>query len=338
MSNRPVLHLAEAAHWDEALRTGEYRWSTRGRTLEEEGFIHCATPEQLPGVLSRYYASFTGDLLVLTVDPERLAAPLRWDVVNTVTGERFPHVYGPITPDAVTRTHLLRPPHGPPPSHEFDRNYWDTHYARGAAGSADGHRLPPNPYLVAEVGDLTPGTALEAGCGEGVEAIWLALAGWQVTAVDIAAEPLARAAEQAAAAGVDDRVQWVRADLGSWEATQAFDLVTTHYAHPAMPQLAFYDRLSRWVAPGGSLLVVGHLHHDHDHDHDEREGHGARHDHQPPAAATVTAQRVTERLDPATWDVVTAAERTRTLDGTGGGHGILRDVVVRAVRRGAGED
>ena len=51
-----VLHLAEAAHWQEALRTGEYRWSTLGRTLEEEGFIHCSTPEQVPGVLARYYA------------------------------------------------------------------------------------------------------------------------------------------------------------------------------------------------------------------------------------------------------------------------------------------
>ena len=52
MSTGPVLHLAEVAHWDEALRTGEYRWSTLGRTLEEEGFIHCSTPEQVPGVLA----------------------------------------------------------------------------------------------------------------------------------------------------------------------------------------------------------------------------------------------------------------------------------------------
>ena len=334
MSAGPVLHLAEAAHWDEALRTGEYRWYTLGRTLEEEGFIHCATPAQLPGVLSRYYASYTGDLLVLTVDPERLAAPLQWDVVNTVTGERFPHVYGPITPDAVTRTQVLHPPHGGPTGHEFDQAHWDRHYAQAEAGSASRHQLPPNPYLVAEVGGLAPGTALEAGCGEGAEAIWLALAGWRVTAVDIAAEPLARAAERAAAAGVDERVQWVRADLGSWEATQPFDLVTTHYAHPAMPQLAFYERLSGWVARGGSLLVVGHLHTG----HDEHEGHGAAHIHRPPAAASVTAQRITERLDPATWDVVTAGEHTRALADTGGGHGILRDVVVRAVRRAAGED
>jgi len=108
-----VLHLAEVAHWQEALRTGEYRWSTLGRTLDQEGFIHCSTPEQVPGVLARYYAGYAGDLVLLTVDPARLAAPLRWDVVDTVTGERFPHVYGPITPDAVRTTRILHPPHGP---------------------------------------------------------------------------------------------------------------------------------------------------------------------------------------------------------------------------------
>ena len=236
----------------------------------------------------------------------------------------------------MTRTQVLHPPHGEPTRHEFDQAYWDRHYEQAAAGSAVGHRLPPNPYLVTEAGALIPGTALEAGCGEGAEAIWLGRAGWQVTAVDIAAEPLARAAERAVAEGVDDRIRWVRADLGSWEPTQTHDLVTTHYAHPAMPQLAFYDRLSGWVAPGGSLLIVGHLHAGHERPRGH-EGHGAQHDHQPPAEARVTAQSITARLDPAVWDVVTAGEHTRTLDGTGGGHGILQDVVVRAVRRGDGD-
>ena len=112
MSAGDVLHLAEVAHWDEALRTGEYRWSTLGRTLEEEGFIHCSTPEQLPGVLARYYATYAGDLVLLTLDPALLGVPLRWDVVNPLTGDRFPHVYGAISPDAVTRTEVLVAPHG----------------------------------------------------------------------------------------------------------------------------------------------------------------------------------------------------------------------------------
>ena len=96
-----VLHLAEVAHWQEALRTGEYRWSTLGRTLDQEGFIHCSTPEQVPGVLARYYAGYAGDLVLLTLEPARLASALRWDVVDTATGERFPHVYGTIDRAAI---------------------------------------------------------------------------------------------------------------------------------------------------------------------------------------------------------------------------------------------
>ena len=88
-----------------------------------------------------------------------------------------------------------------------------------------------------EVDGLEPGTALDAGCGAGGEAIWLASRGWQVTGADIAAEALDRAAERAIAGGVADRVHWVQADLSIWEPGTTYDLVTTHYAHPAMPQL-----------------------------------------------------------------------------------------------------
>lgn len=216
--------------------------------------------------------------------------------------------------------------------HDFDKDYWDTHWQQIHVASAARHVVPPNPYLVHEVGDLRPGTALEAGCGEGAEAIWLGRAGWKVTATDIADEPLARAAERAAAQGLgDDEIEWVQADLSSWEPSTTFDLVTTHYAHPAMPQLAFYDRLSAWVAPGGSLLVVGHLHADQGAHHGA--DHGAHHDHHPPTEASVTAASITARLDPSTWDVVTTGEHTRTLDSPGGGQVTLHDVVVRAVRR-----
>ena len=115
MSSAPVHHLVDADAWAEALRTGAYRWSTLGRTLEEEGFVHCSTPGQLAGVLGRYYAEHDRDLVLLTIDPDRLAAPLVWEVGNHVTGEEFPHVYGPLTPDAVVATRVLHPPHAAPP-------------------------------------------------------------------------------------------------------------------------------------------------------------------------------------------------------------------------------
>ncbi len=202
---------------------------------------------------------------------------------------------------------------------DFDKGYWEQHWQRGtgdAPGAMDGN--PPNPYLMRGAGSLTPGTALDAGCGAGAEAIWLAAQGWQVTAVDIAPDALARAARRAAGSGVSQRLRWIEADLTTWRPPTPFDLVTTHYAHPTMPQLAFYDRISAWVAPGGTLLIVGHLH-----GHDSA-GHG----HHPPDDASVTVADITTVLGDAEWDVVTAEVQARSL-----GAVTLRDVVVQALRR-----
>ncbi|MGP4104917.1 class I SAM-dependent methyltransferase [Nonomuraea sp. KM90] len=206
----------------------------------------------------------------------------------------------------------------------FDKDFWERHWQQGRAGdtgSMGGN--PPNPYLARETGGLAPGTALDAGCGGGAEAIWLASRGWQVTAADISSEALARAAERAAASGAGERLRWVEADLSVWTPGARFDLVMTHYAHPAMPQLEFYDRIAGWVAPGGTLLVVGHLH-----------AHGSTgHGHHPPAEASATAASITARLDGTEWEIVTAEEHVRTLTGHGGRAAPLHDVVVRATRR-----
>ncbi|MGH3412535.1 MAG: class I SAM-dependent methyltransferase [Marmoricola sp.] len=218
--------------------------------------------------------------------------------------------------------------------HRFDHAYWDQIW-QGDRASAMGSGQP-NPHLVREIGDLVPGTALEAGCGAGAEAIWLAARGWQVTGADIAAAALDRAAERATEAGVTERVEWVQADLSTWDPQTRFDLVTTHYAHPAMPQLEFYERTASWVAPGGTLLIVGHIQHYavNGDNHGHALGHG--HDHGsdgPPASASATAVTVTARLAPAEWEVVTAQESQRTVSGPGGHETTIHDVVVRAIRR-----
>ena len=220
-------------------------------------------------------------------------------------------------------------------THEFDQDYWESHWQQAGSGG-DGVEPPANPHLAVETGDCAPGTALDAGCGEGFEARWLAARGWQVTAADISAEALARASARARGDAASDRVRWVEADLEVWEPDDRFDLVTTHYAHPSMPQLAFYERLSRWVAPGGTLLVVGHLQDGGDHPvgHDHRHDHASDHQHgRHPAKASVTAASVAAVLDPSEWDVVTADERARTVTGPSGPGVTLHDVVVRALRR-----
>lgn len=186
-------------------------------------------------------------------------------------------------------------------THDFDQAYWDAHW-KGSAG-AD---LPVNPHLVAETRDLTAGTALDAGCGAGTEAAWLAQQGWRVVGADISEEALA------AARALPVDVEWVVADLTTWEPGRLFDLVTTHYAHPAIPQLEFYDRLAGWVAPGGTLLVVAHA----------PDGH-----HPPEASADAGA--ITARLDPEHWRIDTSTQVARQA----GAHGRLADVVVRATRQ-----
>jgi SAM-dependent methyltransferase len=212
-------------------------------------------------------------------------------------------------------------------THSFDSEYWDQIWqGERAASMATGQA---NPHLIQEVSDLAPGTALDAGCGAGAEAIWLATRGWQVTAADIATAALAHASERAAG-GVAGQVQWVQADLSTWQPDVQFDLVTTHYAHPSIPQLEFYDRLASWVAPAGTLLIVGHLHH-HAAEGDGH-GHASEPGDGPPASASATAAAITARLDPTKWRVVTAREAHRTLSGHGGREVTLHDVVVRATR------
>lgn len=213
-------------------------------------------------------------------------------------------------------------------SHDFDGEYWDRVWqeGRGTAMAA----TSPNPHLVREMSGLSPGTALEAGCGAGTEALWLASQGWQVTAVDVAAEPLEIAARRSEATGIGRSVLWVRADLTDWAPATQFDLVTTHYAHPAIPKLDFYERAAEWVAPGGTLLIVGHLRrHGPGHGH----GHGHGHDGGPAhESASVTAADITARLAPGEWAIATAEEGHRSMTVAGGSAATVYDVVVRASR------
>lgn len=97
-----LLHLTERRLWDAARASGAYEMSTRGRTLAEEGFIHCSTRAQLPRVADFLYGAPDAptDLVVLVVDPERLGVPVRYEAPRP-GGEEFPHVYGPIPVAAV---------------------------------------------------------------------------------------------------------------------------------------------------------------------------------------------------------------------------------------------
>ena len=144
----------------------------------------------------------------------------------------------------------------PGPEDFFEPAGWEQRYA--GEGSMWSGR--PNPQLVAEVTALTPGTALDVGCGEGGDVIWLAQQGWHVTGADFAAAGLERAARHAAEAGVADRTDWWQVDAREIVADgRAYDLVATHFLHPPDGGMAEVTRrLTELVALGGHLLVVGH--------------------------------------------------------------------------------
>lgn len=115
----------------------------------------------------------------------------------------------------------------------------------------------PNAVLVGEVSGLPPGRALDVGCGEGADALWLARSGWQVTAVDISATALSRGATNGA--DVADRVTWTQADLLTTAPDGAFDLVTVQYFPlPRQPDHLALRGLLAAVAPGGTLLFATH--------------------------------------------------------------------------------
>ncbi|KAB1914103.1 bifunctional 2-polyprenyl-6-hydroxyphenol methylase/3-demethylubiquinol 3-O-methyltransferase UbiG [Micromonospora sp. AMSO31t] len=142
----------------------------------------------------------------------------------------------------------------------FEPPAWEERYS-GAEKIWSGN---PNAQLVAEVTGLTPGTALDVGCGEGGDVIWLARQGWRVTGADFSANGLARAARHAEQAGVADRTDWWQVDARTFAADgRSYDLVTSHFLHPPDGgMVAVTRRLAEAVAPGGHLLVVGHAPHE----------------------------------------------------------------------------
>jgi SAM-dependent methyltransferase len=136
----------------------------------------------------------------------------------------------------------------------FAREDWNARYAqKELLWTAE-----PNRLLAAEVASLEPGRALDVACGEGRNAVWLAERGWRVTGVDFADVALAKAAELAAARGVE--VAWVLGDvLTLTPEPRSFDLGVVLYLQlPAEELEVALRRAADAVAPGGTLIVLGH--------------------------------------------------------------------------------
>lgn len=96
-----LYHCATADDWAEAKAVGEYRISTRGRSLEDEGFLHASYAGQVQGVLDRFYADLTDPLLLLVIDPDEVGVPVVPEAPAPGVSELFPHLYGPLPVAAV---------------------------------------------------------------------------------------------------------------------------------------------------------------------------------------------------------------------------------------------
>lgn len=134
---------------------------------------------------------------------------------------------------------------------------WDERYAEAAASDASVWSLTPNAFIAETVGAWQPGTAVDLGCGEGRNALWLAQRGWQVTGVDFSAVGLATGLRRADELGVE--VDWVQADATRWVSPALVDLVVIAYLQLAAVDLrAVVGAAAGWLEPGGRIVLVGH--------------------------------------------------------------------------------
>lgn len=201
----------------------------------------------------------------------------------------------------------------------MNEDFWDSRY-RESTRIWSGE---PNPQLLAEVSALNPGKALDAGCGEGADAIWLAQRGWRVTAVDFSRVALEKGMAEAGRLGIDERIDWLQRDLTAWRPPCEFTLVSAQFLHlqPEVRGLALQHLASAAVS-GGTLLVVGHN----------------RSDLVTPSGKPRRAEvlfdpdDIVEVLDAAEWRIEVSEARERRVTGGERGAVMLTDTVVRAVR------
>jgi SAM-dependent methyltransferase len=206
---------------------------------------------------------------------------------------------------------------------QLGADFWNERYSSAPAIWSG----RPNPQLVAEVAALPPGRALDVGCGEGADAIWLAGLGWDVTAVDVSQIALDRAAAHAAAEGVTGRVRWQQLDLGQSFPEGTFTLVTACFLHSfpqsGLPREAVLRRASAAVAPGGVLLIAGHA------GVPPWPGHQHGDMHFPSAPEVLASLK----LPDGEWDVLAAREHERIQTGPDGQPYPRVDNVLKVRRR-----
>ncbi len=199
--------------------------------------------------------------------------------------------------------------------------FWENRYGeKEAIWSGRANRM-----LVDTVTGLTPGRALDLGCGEGGDTVWLAARGWTVTGVDVSPTAIARATRAAAERGLDDRAVFVAADLENWRTGEMFDLVSACFLQSplAFPREEVLARAAGLVVSGGHLLSVAHA---------AAPPWSGMADDPSMAFPTPASDLAALALGPG-WDVLVAEVRSRPATGPDGQEATLDDSVVLVRRR-----
>ena len=224
--------------------------------------------------------------------------------------------------------------------------YWEARY--GSAEQMWSGRV--NQVLVETVDEFDPGRALDLGCGEGGDVVWLAKRGWRATGIDISETAIQRARAAARDAGLTEAQANFRvADLAELAADERFDLVTASFLHSPveLPREQILRRAAAHVAPGGHLLITAHAApppwasdlHDHgsgghgseDHSSEDRDSET----HEVPRFPLPQDELAALDLDPKEWDTLVAQTRDREAVAPDGAHVVLTDGIVLVRRRAA---
>lgn len=214
--------------------------------------------------------------------------------------------------------------------------FWEARYA--GSGRVWSGRV--NHALASVVSGWEPGTALDLGCGEGGDVLWLAERGWAATGIDLSPTAVERAREEAERRGLAS-ARFVAADLGAWLASPAgidggedgFDLVTASFLQSPveLPRAEILRAAAGRVAPGGKLVLISHAAAPSWAGTGAGPGHGPGHGpHQFPQPAGELADL---NLDRATWRVLVAEVRERPVTAPDGTPATLEDTVVVVERR-----
>lgn len=205
----------------------------------------------------------------------------------------------------------------------------------------------PNQALVATVTGFAPGRALDLGCGEGGDSVWLAGRGWRVTAVDVSATAIGRARDLAARRHIPDgRITWLVEDLSGWNPPHGYELVSACFFQSPLEfaRNAVLQRAASAVTPGGHVLVVSHAQpppwaksHDHGEHGDDRE-HGDDGAHAAHHSVSPDEELAGLQLDDQAWEVLISEVRSRDAVGPDGERATLQDTVVLARRRAGRAD